>query len=133
MVVSGKLCANVKSFKCVQVRSVFVAMQYLHDTVHGAEGVSFFIKVFSEAGIVEIVSECHLVLFETSGEESPVCPTYALWHSGQMSLYTPDSENLSGVGFPWESRFPMVFVVRNVIFRFVFLKRFVMYHISLTT
>ena len=45
----------------------------------------------------------------------PVCPTYALLHSGQVSLYTPDSENLSGLGFLWESRFPIVFVLRNAI------------------
>jgi len=38
--------------------------------VHGAEGVSFFIKAFSEAGNVAVVSECRLVLFETSGEMS---------------------------------------------------------------
>ena len=29
----------------------------------------------------------------------PACPTYALLQSGQVSLYTADSENLSGVGF----------------------------------
>jgi len=25
----------------------------------------------------------------------PVCPTYVLWQSGQVSLYTPDREYLS--------------------------------------
>jgi len=38
--------------------------------VHGAAGVSFFIKVFSEAGSVAVVSECRLVLYEASGETS---------------------------------------------------------------
>jgi len=56
----------------------------------------------------------------------PVCLTYALLESGQVSLYTPNSENLSGVGFLWESRFPLVFVVRNAILSSVFLKRLVM-------
>jgi len=40
-----------------------------------------------------------------------VCPTNALWQSGQVSLYTPNRENLSGAGCLWESRLPMVFVV----------------------
>jgi hypothetical protein len=44
VVVCGKLCVDVQPFKGVQVGSFFMAMQYLHDTVHGAEGVSFFIK-----------------------------------------------------------------------------------------
>ena len=56
----------------------------------------------------------------------PVCPTYTLLQSGQVSLYTPDSENLSGLGFLWEIRFPIVFVVRNAILSSVFLKRLVM-------
>ena len=30
----------MKPFKSVQVGSFFMAMQYLHDTVHGAEEVS---------------------------------------------------------------------------------------------
>jgi len=42
----------------------------------------------------------------------PVRQTYALLQSGQVSLYTPDRENLLGVGFLWESRFPMVFWCR---------------------
>ena len=45
----------------------------------------------------------------------PVCPTYALLQSGQVNLYIPDSEYLSGLGFLWDNRLPMVFVVRNVI------------------
>ena len=44
-----------------------------------------------------------------------VCPTYALLQSGQVNLYIPDSEYLSGLGFLWDNRLPMVFVVRNVI------------------
>ena len=44
----------------------------------------------------------------------PVCPAYALLQSGQVSLYTPDSQHLSEVDFL--NRFPIVFVVRNAIF-----------------
>ena len=54
----------------------------------------------------------------------PVCLTYALLQLGQVSLYTPDSENLLGVGFLWESRFPIVFVVWNAILSFVFRTNF---------
>ena len=122
---------NVKPFKCVQGGSFFMAMQYLHDTVHGVEGVSFFVKVLHETGCVAIISEGFLVLLVSRGKCLPVCPTYALLQLGQVSLYTPDSENLSGVGFLWESRFPRVFVVRNAILSSVFLKMLVMYEVSL--
>ena len=45
-------------------------MQYLHDAVHGAEGVFFLIKVFHEAGCVAVASECFFVLFEPCGKAS---------------------------------------------------------------
>jgi len=39
----------------------------------------------------------HAVLCSLEREENclPVCPTYALWQSGQVSLYTADREYLS--------------------------------------
>ena len=61
----------------------------------------------------------------------PVCPMYALWQSGQVSLYIPDLEYLSGGVCLWVSNLPIVFVVRKAIFRSVFLNRFVMYVVSL--
>jgi len=43
----------------------------LHDAVHGAEGMSFFIKVIRETGCVAVVSEgFFFVLFEPRGEAS---------------------------------------------------------------
>ena len=48
----------------------FTVIQYLHDAVHGAEGVCFLIKAFREAGCVAIASECFFVLFEPCGETS---------------------------------------------------------------
>jgi len=45
-----------------------MVLQYLHDAVHGAEGVSFLIKVFCETECVAIASECFLVLLEPCGE-----------------------------------------------------------------
>jgi hypothetical protein len=36
---------------------------------------------------------------------------YALWHSVQVSLYIPDSVNLSGVGLCGVSSLPMVLFV----------------------
>jgi len=53
-------------------------MQYLHDTVHGAERVSFFIKVFCETGYVAIVSEGFLVLLEPRGEAFTSLPNVCL-------------------------------------------------------
>ena len=47
---------------------LFYAMQYLHDIVHGAEGVSFFIKVLRETGCVAIVSGGFLMLLEPRGK-----------------------------------------------------------------
>ena len=70
VVFCGKLYVDVKPFKSVQVGSFFMAMQYLHDTVHGTEGVSFFIKVFREDGCVGIVSEGCLVLLVSRGGAS---------------------------------------------------------------
>ena len=75
-----------------------MVMQYLHDAVNGAEGVHFLIKVFCKTGCVAIASECFFVLCEPCAKRIPVCPTYALLQLGQVSLYTPDSENLSGDG-----------------------------------
>jgi len=90
----------------------------LHDVVHGAEGVSFFIKVFRETGCVVLFRKTVTRSLYRVAKRRPVCPTYVLLQSGQVSLYTPDSENLSGVGFLWESRFPIVFVVRNTVLSF---------------
>ena len=56
----------------------------------------------------------------------PVCPMYALLQSGQVSLYTPDSENLSEAECVWVSKRPIVFLARNATFSSVFLNRFVM-------
>ena len=41
----------------------------------------------------------------------PVCPTYALLQSGQVSLYTPDNENLSGARLICVSSLPIVLLV----------------------
>ena len=55
----------------------------------------------------------------------PVCLMYALLQSGQVSLYAPVSENLSGAGCLWASKFLIVFLVRNATFISVFLNRVV--------
>ena len=77
IVVCGKLSMDVKPFNCVHVCSFFMAVQYLHDTVHGTEKVSVFIKVFRETGCVAVVSEGCLVLLvsrcEVSMSLSDVC------------------------------------------------------------
>ena len=68
---------DMKTFNCVQVGSFFMAMQYLHDIVHGAEGMIFFIQVFRETGCMSVVSEnCHVFLVsrgEASTSLSGVC------------------------------------------------------------
>jgi len=56
----------------------------------------------------------------------PGCPTYAFWHSGQVGLYTPDNENLSGGGLFFVSRFLMMLFVRKAILRSVCLNMLVM-------
>jgi hypothetical protein len=56
----------------------------------------------------------------------PVCPTYAFLHSGQVSMYSPDNENLSGGGLFCVSRFPTVLFVQKAILRSVSLNMLVM-------
>jgi len=56
---------------------------------------------------------------------------YALWQSGQVSLYTPDPENLSGWVCLRVSNLSMVLVVWKAIFGSVFLNSLVMYVVSL--
>jgi hypothetical protein len=56
----------------------------------------------------------------------PVCPMYAFWHSGQVSLCIPDSENLSGGGLCCVSSFPIVLFMRKATLRSVCLNMFVM-------
>jgi len=56
----------------------------------------------------------------------PVCPTYAFWHSGQVSLHTLDNENLLGGSLFFVSRFLMVLFVRKAILRSVCLNMLVM-------
>jgi len=60
----------------------------------------------------------------------PVCSTYVLWQSGQVSLYTPDMEYLSCARSLCVSRLANMCVVRNVILSSVLLKTFVMYEVS---
>ena len=61
----------------------------------------------------------------------PVCPTYALLQSGHVSLYAPDLLYLSRVWCFGITSFWRVLLVRNVILRLVFLKRFVIKVVSL--
>ena len=61
----------------------------------------------------------------------PACPTYVLWQSGQVSLYTPDREYLSCAWSLCVSRLANMCVVWNVILRSVLLKMFVMCEVSL--
>ena len=74
-------------------------------------------------GVVLIPLPCGIIL---ELDVSMSCPMYALLQLGQVSLYTPDSEYLSGAGCLWASKFPIVFLVRNATFSSVFLNRFVM-------
>jgi hypothetical protein len=61
----------------------------------------------------------------------PVCPTNVLLQSGQISLQTPDRENLSWVWRLWVSRLLKVLVVRNAILSSVRRKMLVIYEVSL--
>jgi hypothetical protein len=61
----------------------------------------------------------------------PVCPIYALLQSGQINLCTPDYVYTLGVWWWGVSSFWTVFVVRQAIFRSIFLNRLVMKVVSL--
>jgi hypothetical protein len=66
---------------------------------------------------------------EASSSLSDIC----FWHSGQVSFYTPDNENLSGGGLFCVSRFPVVLFVRKAILRSLCLNMLVMKEVSLPT
>ena len=85
--------------------------------------MSYFIKVFRETGGVAVVSEDISLPFVPCGVHLRICPTYASLQSGQISSYTPNSENLSGLEFKSERSFRIVLMVRNAILSSVFLKR----------
>jgi hypothetical protein len=89
-----------------------------------------FMEVLRKTGCVAVVMECLLVLVVTHREASSGLSDICLLQSGQVNLYTPDSENLLGVGFLCLSRFPIVWFVRNAIFRSVCLNTFVMCDVS---
>ena len=80
---------DMESFEGVQMGSFTMVMQYL----------LLYLNAFS----------CSL---NRVTKRLSVCQTYALLQSGHVNLYIPDSEYLSGLGFLWDSRLPMVFVVR---------------------
>ena len=61
----------------------------------------------------------------------PACPTYILLQSGHVSVYAPDLLYLSTVWGFGISSFWRVLLVRSVILRSAFLKRFVIKVVSL--
>jgi hypothetical protein len=71
--------------------------------------------VFCEAIILIVVAKGSLVFFIPYGELFPVCPTYALPQSGQVSLYAPDCEYGSWVWFLGVSSLPIVLFVQRAI------------------
>jgi len=81
--------------------------------------MGFFYKVLCKIGGSDVVAPCCLVFFVAGGELSSVCPTYVLWQSGQVSLYTPDREYLPCARSLCVSRLTNAYVVRNVILRSV--------------
>jgi len=118
---------NVKSLNCVQVGSFLVVLRHLHNVVYVTEGMCFFIKVFCENGCVAIGTEGSFVLIVLYNEASFGLSNICLFlQSGQLSLYTPDNENLSGGGLFHVSRFPTVFLVQKAILRSVHLNTLVM-------
>jgi len=108
-----------------------VAVYYFHDLVHGIKWMGFFYKVLCKIGGSAVVVLCCLVFFVAGGELLPVCLTYVLWQSGQVSLYTSDREYLSCAWSLCVSRLANVYVVWNVILRSIRLKMFVIYKVSL--
>ena len=115
----------MKSFENVQMGSFIIEMQYLHDIVHRSEGMSFPFRYFAKLDVwLLFLNAFSCSLYRVTNRLS-VCPTYALLQSGQVNLFIPGIEYLSLLGFLWDSRLPIVFVVRNAIFSCVFLNRFV--------
>jgi hypothetical protein len=105
-------------------------MSNVHDICHEAKGVCGIIEVFCEAVVLIIITKGSLVFIIPYRELLPVCPIYALLQSGQMSVFAPDCEYGSMVGFWGVSNLPMVLLVRRAILSSVCLKISVMYDVS---
>ena len=57
--------------------------------------MGFLCQACSKIGGIAVFAPCCLMFFVAGGELFPVCPIYALWQSGQVSLYRPEHEYLS--------------------------------------
>jgi len=119
VVVGCEFGVSVELLNCVHVGSFFVVLQHLHSVVYGAERMCFFIKVFCKARCVAIFSKACLCSLYRILKLLPVCLTYAFLHSVLVSLYTADTENLSGGSLFGVRRFPMVLFVRKAILIFL--------------
>jgi hypothetical protein len=92
-----------------------------------------FPKVLSIIGVCTTWFIWQVVFFISSYEALPVCPTYALPQSGHVNLYIPEAEYLSTcIGFSFRCDC-MVLLVLYEIFRFVFLKIWVIVRVSFPT
>jgi len=126
VIVGCEFGVNVESINCVHVGSFFVILQHLHNVVYVPKECASSFKCFAKLyGWLLFRKACLCWLYRIL-KLLPVCPTYALWHSGQASLYTPDNENLSRGGLFCVSRFPMVLFVRKAILRSICLNMLVM-------
>ena len=91
----------------------------------------FSTTCFTKLGMWILVLNAYLCCLNLTAIFRPVCPTYALFQSGQVNLYAPEPTYLSGSWCCGISNFWRVLVVRWAIFRFVFLNRLVMNVVSL--
>ena len=100
----------------------------------GAEKVCLFDEVFCKVCSMAIRLECGLCSLNRAKKFLPVCLTYVLLQSGQVSLYTPDCVYLSVLSvicLLCISNPSMVLSVRSAIFRPVFLNKLVIKVVSL--
>ena len=64
------------------------------------------LRCFAKLDVLLLCLNAFFVLFVPCGEASSSLSDIRLLQLGQVSLYTPDNENLSGVRFLWEISFP---------------------------
>jgi hypothetical protein len=83
-IVLGGFLVYVKSLRLVEVGAFSMYVKNLHCVLYLAKGVLVIQYVCGVFGVV--VSEGSLVFVKSSKKSRPVCPTYAMPQSGQVSL-----------------------------------------------
>jgi len=88
------------------------------------------LRCFAKSEVWLFVLNAFLCSLNLTWKLLPVWPTYVLLQSGNFSLYTPDCVYMFGTCRLYFSNLWIALLVRNAIFKFIFLNRFVTKFVS---